>query len=88
MTTNDKPSNPQIQKEMAPVIHALEQQGINFNTREEDKEGLGDVLETTLQRFGITEEKFQSWFNLSGCNCQARKKWLNNIFSWRKNKKK
>lgn len=88
MSSEHKPSNPEIQREMTPVIQALEQQGINFNTREQDREGLGDIVEATLQKFGITEEKFQAWFNLSGCNCQARKKWLNNIFSWRKNKNK
>ena len=83
-----EPSNAEIQHQMTPVIRELEKKGISFNTKENDFTGLGDVVETTLQKFGITEEKFQAWFNLTGCNCAAMKKWLNNIFSWRKNKNK
>ena len=53
----------------------------------EDKKGrktYGDVVESTLQKFGITEERFKEWFNLSECNCGKRKKFLNNLFSWKK----
>jgi len=76
--------NQEIKDDMTPVIEELERQGINFNTREEEYTGLGDVVESTLQAFGITEERFKSWFNLKECNCNKRKKWLNNLFSWRK----
>ena len=76
--------NDAIKKEMEPVIEELEKRGITFNTREDEYTGLGDVLESTLSSFGITEEKFKSWFNLKECNCNKRKKWLNNLFSWRK----
>ena len=48
--------------------------------------GLCDMVESTLKRLGITEERFKSWFNLKECNCSKRKKWLNNILSWRKKK--
>ena len=77
-------NNEKIQNEMGDVIDDLEKKGINFNTREEDYTGLGDVLESTLQTFGITEERFKDWFNLKECNCNKRKKWLNNLFSWKK----
>ena len=76
--------NDAIKKEKEPVIEELEKHGITFNTRENEYNGLGDVLESTLSTFGITEEKFKSWFNLKECNCNKRKKWLNNLFSWRK----
>ena len=75
--------NDQIQKEMDQVVDELEKQGIRFNSKEEEHTGLGDVLESTLKTFGITEERFKSWFNLKECNCNKRKKWLNNLFSWR-----
>ena len=79
-----QPDNEQIKEDMIPVIEELERQGINFNTKEEEFVGLGDVVESTLQTFGITEERFKSWFNLKECNCNKRKKWLNNLFSWKK----
>ena len=76
-------SNDDIKNEMQPVIDELEKKGINFNTKEGEYTGLGDVVESTLQTFGITEERFKKWFNLKECNCNKRKKWLNNLFSWR-----
>ena len=83
---SDPANNEQIQKEMEPVIHELEKKGVSFNTREGDFVGLGDVVESTLQSFGITEERFKRWFNLRECNCNKRKKWLNNLFSWKNRK--
>ena len=79
--------NDKIKSEMQPVIEELERQGVSFNDRETEYVGLGDVLESTLQSFGITEERFKAWFKLKECNCNKRKKWLNNLFSWRKKKK-
>ena len=76
--------NNNIKGEMDDVIEALERKGINFNTSEEEFTGLGDALENVLTTFGITQERFKSWFNLKECNCNKRKKWLNNLFSWKK----
>ena len=76
-------SNDDSKKEMQPVIDELERKGINFNTKESEFVGLGDVVESTLNTFGITQERFKAWFNLKECNCNKRKKWLNNLFSWR-----
>jgi hypothetical protein len=78
-----------VRKEMNNVIEKLEKQGINSNSHMDanvDQMGLGDVVEKTLQSFGITEEKFKEWFNLKECNCSKRKAWLNNLFSWKKSK--
>ena len=76
--------NNQIKGEMDDVIDELEKKGITFNMKEEEYSGLGDVVEATLNAFGITEERFKAWFNLKECNCNKRKKWLNNLFSWKK----
>ena len=81
---SDEINHDEIKKEMEPVIQELEKQGVTFNSKEEEFVGLGDVVETTLKTFGITEERFKQWFNLQECNCSKRKKWLNNLFSWRK----
>ena len=75
--------NNRIKEEMQPVINELKEKGINFNSKETEVTGLGDVVEATLTKFGVTEERFKQWFNLKECNCKERKKWLNNLFSWR-----
>ena len=76
-------------KEMNKVIDELYKQGVNVNSHmmTDDIKGLGDVVEATFKKFGITEERFKKWFNLKECNCTARKKWLNGLFSWKANKK-
>ena len=74
----------QTKAEMDTVIKDLEAKGVKFDTKEEDMTGLGDVVEATLQKFGITEERFKAWFGLQECNCSKRKKFLNNLFSWKK----
>ena len=77
--------NNEERQELDKVIFNLEQQGVTPNNYEEVV-GLGDMVESTLKRLGITEERFKSWFNVRECNCSKRKKWLNNILSWRKKK--
>ncbi len=81
----NKSDNDKIQKEMQPVIDELKKQGIKHNSSENEIVGLGDVVEQTLNQFGVTEERFKQWFGLKECNCKERKKWLNNLFSWRNN---
>jgi hypothetical protein len=76
-----------IRAEMQPVIDELKAKGIDFNASESDIVGLGDVVESVLTKFGITQDRFKAWFGLKECNCTERKKWLNNLFSWKVNKK-
>jgi len=76
--------NQELKEQMQPVIDDLKKKGVKFNSTESEVTGLGDIVESTLQSFGITEERFKSWFNLKECNCKERKKWLNNLFSWKK----
>lgn len=68
------------------VIKELENWGIDSMISKEDyiKIGVGDILEQTLTKFGITEHRFKKWFGLQNCNCGKRKSWLNNFFSWQK----
>jgi hypothetical protein len=61
--------NLRTKAEMDTVIKDLEAQGVTINTKEGEITGLGDVVESTLQKFGITEERFKEWFNLKECNC-------------------
>ncbi len=78
--------NDRIKQEMQPVIDSLKEQGLTHNSTEQEIVGLGDVVEATLNKFGVTEERFKAFFKLAECNCKERKKWLNNVFSWYKNK--
>jgi len=77
-------SQEDVKNEMNKVIRELESRGIKYNQNAGDITGLGDVVESVLVTFGITEERFKKWFQLSECNCSKRKKWLNNLFSWKK----
>lgn len=84
---HSKEENNSIKQEMDKAIKELEKLGINPNAhKKEDTTGLGDVVESVLQSVGITEERFKAWFNLKECNCSKRKAYLNNLFSWKKNK--
>jgi hypothetical protein len=79
----------EIKDEINQVINELEAKGIGSRTSLEELEtrGLGDVIESTLEKFGVTQERFKEWFDLKECNCTKRKKYLNNIFSWKIKKK-
>lgn len=82
MTPEEQQQNLKIAKEMDEVIKDLEAQNISLETGE--MVGLGDLVENVLVKFGVTEEKFKSWFNLKECGCSKRKKYLNKILSWKK----
>lgn len=79
--------NKEIKREIDSAMEALKKEGVTFNSKEGEITGLGDVVETTLNSLGITQERFKYWFNLRECNCSERKKWLNNLFSWKKGDK-
>lgn len=81
--------NKDVRKDMNKVISELEKQGVRANSYKlpAEKEGLGDVVEATLLKVGITQERFKDFFGLKECNCTKRKQWLNGLFSWHKKKK-
>jgi len=73
-----------VEDELDSIISELESKGlthdidrVNFQTR-----GLGDVVESVLTKFGITQERYKEWFDIEECDCTKRKIWLNNFFSW------
>jgi len=74
----------EIKTELDKVIGDLEAKGITQNTTEGDYTGLGDAIEESLNKYGITQERFKEWFGLSDCNCTKRKKYLNGLFKWKK----
>jgi len=73
-----------VRPEMDRVINELQAKGIDPTISKEElqRRGLGDVVESTLTKFGITQERYKEWFGLQECNCTKRKKWLNNFLSW------
>lgn len=84
MLSNEE--NNTIKQQMDIVISELEKAGVSASSHiNQDRVGLGDVVENVLKSVGITEERFKEFFNLRECNCSKRKAWLNNILSWHKN---
>jgi len=81
-------NNAEIKHKVDEVITELESKGVKVRDHHnEDKTGLGDLVESALSSVGITEDKFKELFNLSECNCSKRKKWLNNLLSWHRSNK-
>lgn len=77
-----------IRPEMDKVIAELKKEGVGYHAHmQADTVGLGDVVESVLNKMGITQERFKAFFGLQECNCTERKKYLNNLFSWHINKK-
>lgn len=60
------------------IINELKSQGI---TRENSDqiEGLGDLVHATLNKLGITEERFKAALGLQECKCKERRKFLNKL---------
>jgi len=75
-----------IKTEMDQVINELKSKGIDPNLNPQEIKGLGDIVESTLTKFGITQERYRQWFGLQECNCTERKKWLNGLLSWHSKK--
>jgi hypothetical protein len=71
-----------VRPELDKLIEELETKGIAQDANPENVVGLGDVVESTLTKLGITQERYKEFFNLEECGCTKRKKWLNGILSW------
>lgn len=78
-------SQQDIQSELDQVIKDLEGEGIHAETNPDEYEGLGDKIESVLNKWGITQDRFKSWFGLQECNCTKRKQFLNHVLKWKKN---
>lgn len=79
-------NNMDAKKKIDEVISYLEnEEDIKLtNYKHKDSEGLGDTLEKVFAKFGITEELISKAGG--GCGCNKRKKFLNQIFPYRKRK--
>jgi len=71
-----------IRPEIDKLIEELETQGISQDTSPNNVVGLGDLVESTLTKMGITQERYKEFFGLEECGCTKRKKWLNGVLSW------
>ena len=71
-----------VRPEIDKLIEELETKGIAQDTNPNNVVGLGDLVESTLTKLGITQERYKEFFNLEECGCTKRKKWLNGILSW------
>jgi hypothetical protein len=68
---------------MDQVINELKSKGLDPNQNPQLTKGLGDVVESTLTKFGITQERYKQWFGLQECNCTERKKWLKSFYIYK-----
>jgi hypothetical protein len=61
-------------------IDELYEEGVVIDTINEENTGLGDSIERALSKVGVTSEKIEKIFGVGGCECGARKKFLNKLF--------
>jgi ABC-type phosphate transport system ATPase subunit len=75
----------EVKQELQEVVNELKKEGVDLNNYTQ-KDGLGDVVESVLNKMGITEEKVQAFMGIGGCGCQEVKKFLNKIILpiWKK----
>jgi hypothetical protein len=71
-----------VRPELDQLIEELKTKGIDKDTNPNNVTGLGDIVESTLSKLGITQERYKTFFGLEECGCTERKKWLNGILSW------
>lgn len=78
-----------LPQKLDEVISYLEQEeDVKLeNHTHKDPEGLGDSLYRVFSKFGITEEWIGEAMGIGGCGCSKRRKFLNQIFPYRKNSK-
>ena len=75
-----------VRPELDQLIEELKTKGIDKDTNPDNVTGLGDIVESTLSKLGITQERYKTFFGLEECGCTERKKWLNGFLSWTVNK--
>jgi hypothetical protein len=75
----------QLEKDCLLIIEDLKKEGVDLcNYQDKDPEGLGDLVEKVLKKFGITEDRVKAMTGLKDCGCDRRKEWLNKVFPFRK----
>ena len=74
-------------EQLDKVVESLEEAGVNLETYQDKRDGLGTVISNVLDKLGVTEDKIEEWSGIEGCGCEKRKKFLNKIFPFRKKEK-
>jgi len=79
----------EIKQKLEEVVRHLENdEDVRLeNYKNKDPEGLGDSLERAFSKFGIDEDFISKAMGIGGCGCQKTKKFLNQIFPYRKKDK-
>lgn len=77
--------NSEEKQRLDEAIQEIEKEGVRLdNYKKKDPQGLGDTLEKVFSKFGIDETFIGKAMGIGGCGCQKRKKFLNQIFPYRK----
>lgn len=66
------------------LVDELGNVGVTIESDLTKIEGLGDLIHATLNKIGITEERFKQVLQLKECNCNARRKFLNKLIPFTK----
>jgi predicted flap endonuclease-1-like 5' DNA nuclease len=66
------------------VVDELGNAGVTITSDLNKIEGLGDLIHATLNKLGITEERFKQVLQLKECHCNARRKFLNKLIPFTK----
>jgi len=77
----------EAQTKLKEVVDKLKEEGIDLEQDVSAVEGVGDIVQSTLSKLGITEDVINKWSGLKGgCGCGKRHKFLNKILPFNKNK--
>ena len=74
----------EIKQDGQRVVDELGNVGVTMASDLDKIEGLGDLIHATLNKLGITEERFKQVLQLKECNCNARRKFLNKLIPFAK----
>lgn len=76
--------NADIKQDGQRLVDELGNAGVTIDSDLNKIEGLGDLIHATLNKIGITEERFKQVLQLKECNCNARRKFLNKLIPFSK----
>ena len=82
--TEQVANNADIKQDGQRLIDELGNAGVTLDSDLNKIEGLGDLIHATLNKIGITEERFKQVLQLKECNCNARRKFLNKLIPFSK----
>lgn len=74
----------ELTKDGQRLVEELGNVGVTIESDLTKIEGLGDLIHATLNKIGITEERFKQVLQLKECNCNARRKFLNKLIPFTK----